>query len=171
MSDSERLALLEIQRLGGVVNFYNPSVEKMRPNELGNVFVGADWKGGDETFMILAKVPSLKSLLLARDAGISEATVGKLRAAMPDLTIKLLDRTPSPKGAHCHFRLRNTLSKEVAVYWIDYNGQLKPLIKVGPGRNRALHSSVGARYEAHLDGKVISKFTASDDAVWEIKPK
>jgi len=170
LSDAEKLALLEIQKLGGEVNFWNSAVERIPRNELGNVLVGSDWKGGDKTFTVLQKVPSLKTLLLAWDAGVSSAAAAKLRAAAPGLTVRQFDRTPSLQGDRTHITLRNTTDKEVVVYWVSFEGQIGHPRTIKPRSERKQSCYNGSRYEAHVDDKLISKFRATPDAIWEIKP-
>ena len=173
-----RLALLEIHRLGGLVNFWNPTVAPIRDSEFANILIGDKWTGGDKGFMMLAKVTGLKSLLLAGDAGISGAAVEKLQAQRPALTVRRFDWTPSGLwGPRCHMVTKNLSGKDVIVYWSDFNGKHSYSRKIKP--NAAAHhgSAFGCRYEAHIDDKLVETYnvpsTPGEKAyvIWEIKGK
>ncbi len=171
MNDQERIALIEIYRNGGIINFRHPTVGKSQLSDLNNVLVGEDWTGGDKTFMAFQKVPSLKSLILVKDSGVSSAAVKKLSAVMPDLEVTRFERTPSREGERCTFWMQNRTGKEVGIYWIDQGGKLSLRVTLDNTGNRKSHySNVGSLFEAHVDGKRISKFTVTPGRIWEIKP-
>ena len=179
VSDPERLLLLDIHGLGGIVNFWNPTVAGFRMNEFNNILVGCGWKGGDKAFMTLGKMGSLKSLLLAADAGVSKAAVEKLQARRPDLAVRHFERTPSSSGGFCHMVAKNLCDKDVIVYWVNFEGQLANLRTLKPNTTHHHGSRIGVRYEAHLDGKLISTYNVTPApppppgkrvyVVWEIK--
>jgi len=177
VDDAGGLALLGIHRLGGVVNFWNPLLERIGPSELGTVLIGSTWTGGDEGFMTLAKVGGLKSLFLAGDAGISAAAVEKLKAQRPDLAVRQFERTPSGLGPPRNHRVRNSYKKDVIVHWVDYEGQLANPRTIKPNRQVFLGRNSGGRYEAYIDGKLIGTYHSAPGpqgppyAVWEIKPE
>ena len=176
VDDAGRGALLEIHRLGGVVNFWNPLIERVRPGELGNVLVGCTWTGGDKGFMTLAKVGGLKSLFLAGDAGVSAAAVEKLKAQRPDLTVRQFERTPSGLGPRCIHVARNLCDKDVIVQWVDFEGRHAHPRTIKPKAAIHLGSNSGVRYEAYIDGKLVSTYSVAPVqgrpyVVWEIKPK
>jgi len=172
MSDQERIALIEIYRHGGILNFGGATLEKKsQPNDINNVLVGEDWRGGDKTFRAFQKVPSLKSLILVKDSGVSSAAVEKLLAVMPDLKVEHFERFPSSEGVRCTFWMHNRTGKEVEIYWITQGGNLSLRTKLdNTGLRQKHHSNVGCRFEAHVDGKRISKFTVTLGRIWEIKP-
>ena len=177
VSDPERLVLLEIHAFGGIVNFWNPTVDALRPNELNNLLVGRGWKGGDKAFMTLAKMGSLKSLLVAGDAGVSAAAVEKLKAQMPDLIVRQFERTPSASGSPCRYGAVNRCDKNVIVHWVDYEGQLSRPRTIRPNATAHLGTRSGARYEAYIDGKLIGTYHVAPGpkgpqyVLWEIKRK
>ena len=152
LSDAEKLAVLDIHRLGGVVNFQNSTVHNVRQDWLGNILIGNEWTGGDEAFMTLAKISSLKSLLLADDAGISPATVEKLKVLLPDLKIKKYEHTPSGLGGPCIHFARNNCQREVTVYWSNYEGNIVQARKIAPGGKLQIGGRGGRRYKAYIDG-------------------
>ena len=171
MNDQEKIALIQIYRHGGIMNFRSPTLGTSQPNEIKNVLVGEDWTGGDKTFMAFQKVPSLKSLILVKDSGVSSAAVKKLLAVMPDLEVTRFERTPSSEGQGCIFWMQNRTGKEVEIYWINREGNLSLRDKLDNRGHRKRHTSVvGARFEAHVDGKRISKFTVTPGRIWEIRP-
>ena len=171
MSEQERIALIEIYRNGGILNYRHPTWERSEPSDLNNVLVGEDWRGGDKTFMAFQKVPSLKSLIIVKDSGVSSAAVEKLLAVMPDLKVTRFERLPSSEGQGCIFWMQNRTGKEVGIYWIDQGGKLSLRDTLDNTGNRKRHySNVGCLFEAHVDGKRISKFTVTPGRIWEIKP-
>jgi hypothetical protein len=175
--DAEGLALLDVHRLGGIVNFSNPLVKRIEPGELGTVLIGSTWTGGDRGFMTLAKVGGLKSLFLAGDAGISAAAVAKLKAQKPDLTVRQFERTPSGLGPPRRHGVRNGYDRDVMVRWVDFEGQLAPPRTVRPNRQLTLGRYSGGRYEAYIDDKLIATYHVPPGPegppylVWEIIPK
>ena len=171
MNDRERIALIDIYRHGGIVNFGRHVRGESQPKEIDNVLVGEDWRGGDKTFMAFGKAPSLKSLVLVKDSGVSSAAVEKLIALRPDLKVTHLERLPSTPGANCTFWMYNRTGKEVGIYWITQGGQLSLRDTLDNSGNRKRHySNVGCRFEAHVNGKPISKFTVTPGRIWEIRP-
>ena len=171
LSDSERLAVLDIHRLGGVVNFQNSTVHNVRVNRLGNILIGNEWTGGDKAFMMLAKLSSLKSLLLAGDAGISPATIEKLKALLPDLKIRKYEHTPSGIGGPCPHFARNNCDKAVTVYWSNYQGNIVQARIIAPAGKIKIGGLSGRRYKAYIDGKLIATYRVmpKPGVVWEIK--
>jgi len=171
ISDRERIALLEIYRHGGIMNFGRNIRGRLQPKEINNVLVGEDWRGGDKTFMAFGKAPSIKSLVLVKDSGVSSTTVEKLIAIRPDLKVTHLERLPSTPGASCTFWMYNRTGKKVGIYWVTQDGTLSLRDTLDNTGNRKRHySSVGYQFEAHADGKAISKFTVTPGRIWEIRP-
>ena len=171
MNDRERIALIKIYRHGGIVNFGRHTLGKLPPDDINNVLVGEDWTGGDKTFMAFGKTPSIKSLVLVKDSGVSSAAVEKLLALRPDLNVEHFERLPSSPGASCIFWMYNRSGKKVGIYWITQAGKLSLRDTLDNSGNRKRHYSyVGCRFEAHVDGKPISKFTVAPGRIWEIRP-
>ena len=178
VDDAGRVALLDIQGQGAVVNFWNPTVAPIGDSEFANILIGDKWTGGDKGFSTLAKVGGLKSLFLAGDAGISAAAIEKLKTQRPDLTVRPFDRTPSALvGTGCHMVLKNLSGKEVIVYWADFNGKLAHPRKMKPNATAHQRSAFGCRYEAHIDGKLVETYIVTPApekkpyVVWGIKGK
>jgi hypothetical protein len=170
MNDEERIALIEIYRNGGIMNFRSSSLKTARPGDLDHVLVGEDWAGGDKTFKAFEKTPSLQSVLLVKGSGVSIAAIEKLQAAMPGLKVEHFERPPSPSGERCTFWMQNRTGKEVELYWIDQGGKLSLRDKLNKTDHRKHHySHVGSRFEAHVEGKAVSKFTVQLGRIWEIK--
>ncbi len=171
MNDRERIALIEIYRHGGIMNFGRHIRGELQPQEINNVLVGEDWRGGDKAFMAFGNAPSLKSLILVKDSGVSSAAVEKLIALRPDLKVTHLERLFSTLGANCTFWMYNRTGRKVGIYWVTQNGTLSLRDTLDNTGNRKRHySSVGCRFEAHIDGKAISKFTVAPGRIWEIRP-
>ncbi len=176
VSKEEKLAALEIHELGGVVNFWNWGIPRITYDKLSTVLVGCDWKGGDKTFMTLKKIPSLGTVLLAGDSGVSAGAAEKLHAAVPNLTITLFERTPSAYGDACSLTIHNRTDKEIAVFWTLFNGKLAHFGNLKPGGELKRKVRGGFRYEAHVinkdynQSKPISRFVTKGDSIWEIKP-
>ena len=169
MGEEEKLAVLEIHRLGGVVNFWHAGMAALPADELSNVLIPAGWTGGQAGLAIAEKLPRLKTLYLAADAGIGRPAAAKLAARMPKLKIVHLARTPSPQGAVCHFRMRNHGDEPVTIYWVNHDARLVLPREIKPHGEGRLRCMVGCRYEAHRDGKVIDKYVVAPDGIWEIK--
>jgi len=170
VDEQGKLALFDIHRLGGVVNFAVDDEDKLAPDELSNVLIGLAWTGSDKAFIAsFGKLSSLKTLLLTGDARVSPDAVNKLQTAMPRLTIVRLDRTPSPVNAKCYVMMHNCTKRNVTVLWVNFRGKLVHPRTIGPGKLRTQQSRVGARYEAYLDGKLISKYAVISNDVWRIR--
>ncbi|MCH8806612.1 MAG: hypothetical protein IH986_11050 [Planctomycetes bacterium] len=169
VDDQEKLALIEIHQLGGIINFW--ADEGISQDEVKNVLLGGGWSGGEESLKIFHKVPSLKSLLLVEEAGISSGAVDKLQAQMPNLNIKLSKIYPVRPGQHtrCFFNIFNRSGKEVVIYWVDFKGELSFRTNLPPNGEHRMGSYIGHKWEAHADGKRISKCAATPERVWVIK--
>jgi hypothetical protein len=190
IAKTEKLAALEINQLGGAVNFRPSLTAKVPLDTLDNVLIGRDWTGGDKafikTFTTFKKMPSLKSLLVTEESGVSVGAIAKLRAEMPKLDIsRIIIRLPSTdRGAHRPVTWRNHCKKEVTILWINSQGKLGFSVtrRIKPGEELKRSAFVGVRYEAHYPRKdyvnaqdyffsqPLSSFLTAPDAVWDIKP-
>jgi len=190
IAQAEKLAALEINELGGVVNFTPLPDAKVPLNALTNVLIGRDWAGGDKAFInthpTFKKMPSLKSLLVTPESGVSTGAIAKLKAEMPKLTIsRIIRRIPSTEGgAHRPVTWRNRCAKGVTILWIDPQSRLRFSVTryLEPGQELKRSAFVGIRYEAHYPRKdytnaqdyifsqPLSSFVVTPGAVWEIKP-
>ena len=190
ISNQEKLAALEICQLGGTVNFRPPLTAELPLDSLVNIMVGRNWTGGDKTFIkhvkTFKKMPSLKTLLVTEESGVSRNAIAKLKAAMPKLTItRVINRVPSIDGGQYRpVTWRNRCDREVVILWVEPLGTLKfsatPRLKAG--RELKRNTRVGVRYEAHylrkdyanaqdyIFSQPLSSFLVVPDAVWEIRP-
>ena len=187
---AEKLAALEITELGGNVNFMPSMAGDVPVDALANVLVGRDWVGGETTFIkalaTFKNMPSLESLLVTEESGVSDGALAKFKAEMPKLNIsRFVKRIPSARqGAHIPVTWRNHCNKDVRILWIDQKGKLNfsvtRFLSAGQVLNRSAFT--GVRYEAHYPHKdytepkdfilsqPISTFVVTPGAVWEIKP-
>ncbi|MDP6635580.1 MAG: NPCBM/NEW2 domain-containing protein [Phycisphaerae bacterium] len=163
------LALLNVHEFGGVVNFEAYGHDKISPDELSNVLIGGDWTGDDETLITnVSKLEGLGTLFVTGDSKASIGAIDKIQTAMPGLNIVRFDRTPSPVSAPCFITMHNRTGKDVNVLWIGYQGRLRHPRTVRPDERRKQRTHVGGRYEAYLDGKLVSRYVAVPDQVWAI---
>ncbi|MDP6635309.1 MAG: NPCBM/NEW2 domain-containing protein [Phycisphaerae bacterium] len=190
LSKGEKLAALEINQQGGVVNFRPPMSVKEPSNTLDNVMIGRDWVGGDKTFLgafaTFSKMPKLKSLLVMAESGISDGAVAKLQTKMPKLKIsRIIVRVPSLSGGNYRpVTWRNRTKRQLIIMWVTEENKLKfsstPDLK--PGQELKRSAYLGVRYEAHYVRKGFDKaqdyffsqpistfHMESANSVWEIK--
>ena len=190
ITKAEKLAALEINQFGGIVNFRPSLTAEVQRDSLVNVLVGRAWKGGDKTFIkthpTFKKMPSLKTLLVTPESGISGGAIAKLQAEMPKLTISRIIRRVSSLdgGRHVPVTWRNGFRKKVVILWIDSKGKLQfsNTRHLEPGQERKRSAFTGVRYEAHYAhedyanaqdyffSQPLSSFVVTPRAVWEIKP-
>jgi hypothetical protein len=186
----EKLAALEVTELGAIVNFM-PSVAGDIPlDTLANVLVGREWTGGDKAFMkalaTFKKMPSLETLLVTEESGVSDPSLARFKTALPKLNIsRFVKRLPSPRqGAHIPVTWRNHCKKEVRILWIDQAGKLSfsitKFLTAGQVLNRSAYT--GVRYEAHYPRKdsteakdyilsqPVSIYQVAPGKVWDIRP-
>ena len=172
------------------MNFRPSLTAEVQRDSLVNVLVGRAWTGGDKTFIkthpAFKKMPSLKTLLVTPESGISDGAIAKLHAEMPKLTIsRIIRRIPSTEGgAHRPVTWRNRCAKGVTILWIDPQSRLRFSVTryLEPGQELKRSAFVGIRYEAHYPRKdytnaqdyifsqPLSSFVVTPGAVWEIKP-
>jgi hypothetical protein len=185
----EKLAALELTALGGIVNFMPSMAGDVPVDTLANVLVGRDWSGGEKAFIkalaTFKNMPSLESLLVTEESGVSDGVLAKFRAELPKLKIsRFVKRVPSPRqGAHRGVTWRNHCTKEVRILWIDQKGELNFSITrfLSAGQELKRSAYVGIRYEAHYSRKdstdpkdyilsqPVSTFQVTPDGVWDIK--
>jgi len=186
----EKLAALEVNQLGGIVNFAPSPMPGVPLDRLTNILVGRDWTGGDKTFVktliTFKKMPSLKTLLVTKDSGVSDGAIAKLQAEMPKLTInRFIKRIPSADGGRSSpITWRNHYRKKLVVLWVDSQGKLNFSINrhLEAGQELKRHAFAGVRYETHYHRKdyanatdytfiqPLSTFVVVFNGVWEIKP-
>jgi len=171
-----QMAMLEIHKAGGVVNFWNPTIRSISENEFRSILIGDVWTGGDKGMATLARSGALKLLLLARDAGVSEAAIEKLRALRPDIKIRMFDRTPSALGGPCHVVFKNQTGKDIMLYWVDFEGQYKYPRKLKPNASFHAPSRIWCRYEVcRMDGTKFATYVVDVPpggkpyVTWDIK--
>ena len=188
ISKQEKLAALEINQLGGMVNFRPGLTADVPLDTLANILVDKDWTGGDKTFIrtfaMFKRMSSLRTLLVTEDSRISDGAIAKLRAEMPKLTItRIVKRIPSLEGGKdCYVTWRNLTGKEVLVLYINPSGKLQGSRYLKPGQELKRKTRVGWSYEAHYlrwDHRQVSKYAplpplathvVTPDAVWDIRP-
>ncbi|MBC8372730.1 MAG: NPCBM/NEW2 domain-containing protein [Planctomycetes bacterium] len=190
ITKTEKLAALEINQFGGIVNFRPSLTAEVQQDSLVNVLVGRYWTGGDKTFIkthpAFKKMPSLKTLLVTPESGISDGAIAKLHAEMPKLTISRIIRRVSSLdgGRYVPVTWRNGFRGKVVILWIDPKGKLQfsSTPHLEPGRELRRSAYIGVRYEAHYARddyakardyfftQPLSSFAVADGAVWEIKP-
>ena len=184
VAKAEKIAALEIHQFGGIVNFRpNPNVEDPA-DRLANVLVGGGWTGGDKALSTFNKMPSLQTLLVAENSGVSAGAIAKLQAQMPGLTItRLIKRTPSPKkNKRIQITWRNLTRRNVVVLWIDTEGKLRFSDYLKPAHVMTRPAHDGHRYETHYRRKdyasaedyrftqPLASFVAKSRAICDIKP-
>jgi len=182
---TEKLAAIEISRLGGVVNYRADA----SADTIANVLVGRGWTGGDKAFIkavaLFEKMPSLKTLLVTKDSGVSPGATAKLRNQMPKLTVRrFVKRVPSPgRWVQSHVTWRNLCPREVILLFINERGKLQFSRRLKSGQVMPRPARLGYNYEAHYaregftngehyrDSLPLTSFTVTPNAVWEIKPQ
>ena len=188
IAKAEKLVALEINQLGGRVNFRPPDEDKGSPSRLADVMLGANWTGGDKTFIkavaTFRKLPGLETLVATGDSGVSDGAIAKLQAEMPELTVtRVIKRTPSHrKGGWVRVTWRNLTDKNVAILYVGPECKLRFSRYLKPGQVLRLTSNEGSRLEAHYLRK---DFTSAEQysfslplttsqstlgAVWDIRP-
>ena len=172
---------IELERLGGVLNFYNhlPSRNNFVHIDryLHGAIVGCDWIGGEKTFAPLKDMHWLRYVIISRDSTISEKATRVLWAARARaLRVHRVDRTPSTRyGIRYSLTMRNRGARDVVVFRIDGNGQFLGYREIKPGAEVKTASREGYRYEAHLvttdyrKSKPVSRCLVKGGTVWEIK--
>jgi hypothetical protein len=61
------------------------------------------------------------------------------------------------------------LTKPVEIYWVAEDGKLTKYPDVGPGQSAQRHTFIGHQWQAQIEGKVVSSYTASARALeWVI---
>lgn len=85
----EKLAAVEISKLGGVVN-HNTTEASL--DRVVNVMLGSDWKGGDKALIENApafkRLPGLETLLVSEYSGVSHGAIARFQAEMPKATVR-----------------------------------------------------------------------------------
>jgi hypothetical protein len=178
--------VLEIHRLGGEVNYRGQAtlwfgIDSSGQSDGGdiiNALVGCDWKGGDNGLALLKKLPGLQYAAVSKTSGVSKQAYAKLKSEMRHVRFYSCHRSPSASySPRCAFTVRNNYGKEVSLFLLSHWGGLHGFTRLKSGRQIRRTSGIGARYEAHLitkdynKSKPISRFVASPNAVWDIKPK
>jgi len=187
---AEKLAALEITDLGGIVNFMPSMTGEVPVDTLANVLVGRDWSGGEKAFIkalaTFKNMPSLETLLVTEESGVSDGALARFRAEMPKLKVsRFVKRIPSARqGAHIPVTWRNHCNKDVRILWIDQKGKLNFSVTLFLSAGQVLNRSAftGVRYEAHYPHKdytdpedyrlsqPISTFVVTPGGIWNIKP-
>jgi hypothetical protein len=190
MSSGEKLAAMEISRLGGVVNFRPTRSATVTVDKLSSILIGREWTGGDKAFIkateTFKKIPGLKSMLITQESGISSDAIAKFKTHFPRLKVsRVITRVASPKGgAYRPVTLRNSSKREVIILWVDHEAVLKfsSTKIVQPAQEIKRNSYIGVTYEAHYVRKEyvssedyrfsepVSSFVVVENGVWDIKP-
>jgi len=171
------LEALEVARLGGKVTFCNEATGQFRYEYLYGAMIGCDWKGGDKGFEKLKDLRWLRLLVLAKDSGVSDGAIARLKAAKgEDFVIRQVHRTPSAWGGmSCTVTVRNRTKGEILVARVHGWGGLTDHRRLKPGVELEMHAHEGYRYEAHVQpgdynkSKPISRTGVYGDTVWEVK--
>jgi hypothetical protein len=183
---SDRLtAAIEIERKGGVANYYHQlhSYYYRWPvgRDLNGVTIGPGWTGGDKTFLELQHLPWLRYVIVSGDSGVSKKAVGslhkiKMSGGRRGFRLHRTERMPSARfGIRRRITMRNRRAEDVAVFKVDWSGRLMASHGIKPGGEVEIETAEGFRYEAHQTrmyyrkSKPIAKCVVKGDTVWEIK--
>jgi len=185
VSKQVKQTVLEIHRLGGEVNYrgrvtlwfgLDPD-RRLDGGDIVNALIGCDWKGGDNGLMLLKKLPGLQYAALANTAGVSKQAVNALKTAMPNVRLLACRRSPSASySPRCSITVRNGSGREVALFYLDYWGNIREFARLKPRGQLTRTSGIGKRYEAHPaatkdpnKAKPISRFVANPGAIWDVR--
>jgi hypothetical protein len=184
---SEKLIALEINQRGGTVSFEPPQADNADAWKLANVRLGDKWTGGDKVFLAtqptFKKLSGLKTLVVTKSSGVSDAAIAKLRTAMPRLAItRTITRIPSHRhGGSVRVTLRNSTDKRIVILYVTPEHKLVYSRYFNPGQARESESNGGSRLEAHYLRKdytsaqqyiftlPLTIFHSSNGAVWNIR--
>ena len=188
IAKQEKLVALEINQLGGRVNFRPYPATRGPLDKLSNVLLGSDWTGGDKTFIeaftTFRKLPGLEMLVVTKASGVSDGAMAKLQAEMPKLSVtRIIPRTPSYRGGkQFGVTRRNLTGRYVIVLYVDPEGKLRTSGYLKPWQVKLVRSSSGSRLEAHYlrkDYTSAEQYTFSlplttchstPGVVWDIRP-
>jgi len=184
----EKVAALEINRLGGRANFRPYPASKGPLDKLSNILLGSDWTGGDKTFIEMfptfKKLPGLKTLVATRASGVSDGAMSKLQGALPKVTVtRTIPRTPSYRGGVTFgVTRRNLTGKYVIILYVGPDGKLRTSGYLKPWQVKPVRSSSGSRLEAHYlrkgftsaeqyaDCLPLTTCHSTPNFVWDIRP-
>ncbi len=75
-------------------------------------------------------------------------------------------------STECYVTIRNGLDVPVAVYWLNFEGELTKYHDLEPGEEVRQHTYVGHEWQAEADGRIVSRYSASTDRPeWVIAPE
>jgi len=94
----QRRAVAEIRKLGGIVNFSNGRVRRLRPVPSGirpveDIQLTPDWKGGNAGLKHIKRLTYLRALYHVAGDHVSEKALDELKAALPNLVVHLRGRS------------------------------------------------------------------------------
>ena len=73
-------------------------------------------------------------------------------------------------GTECTITIRNLTDKTIEIYWVEEDGKLTKYPDVAPGQSAQRHTFIGHQWQAQIEGKVVSSYTASARAlVWVVE--
>ncbi|MDP6848265.1 MAG: NPCBM/NEW2 domain-containing protein, partial [Kiritimatiellia bacterium] len=168
MDDRGKRALISVYHNGGIIGYSGQLMRSLQTGDTHHVFVGEDWNGGDKSFEAFQKIPILESLTVVRSSGVSDSAVKNLQEVKPGLEIAVLEKLPETREQRCTFWMQNHTGKEVRLMW-DSSGTLthRDTLHSRIGRKKH-HSNIGVKFEAHVQGKCVSKFTVTPGRIWNI---
>ena len=188
IAKAEKLVALEINQLGGRVNFRPYPAAKGPLDRLSNVLLGSDWIGGDKTFIrtfpTFKKMPGLKTLVVTKGSGVSDGAIAKLQAELPKLAVtRVIKRTPSYRGGtEFGVTRRNLTGRHVIILYVAPEGKLLISGYLKPWEVRPVMSTSGSRLEAHylrkdytspdqyLFSLPLTTCHSTPGVVWDIRP-
>ena len=162
-------AVLQIDRLGGAVNIAGHGVGSVKYNQLSNLLIGRDWKGGKQGWDLIAQLEGLQKLVIADDAEISEETITRIQEKLPQAVVQRLKKTPTLRNVGTHMEIRNRSAKNIEVFWAPNPKQKRLVFRLSPGQEVRLFSYTGHRWEAHVDGEPISAFVVGRNISWDVR--
>ena len=77
----------------------------------------------------------------------------------------------SQAGREVTITIRNNLDVPVAIYWVNFEGELTKYHDIDPGKEVTQHTFIGHLWEAEANGVTVSRFSAtSGNLDWTIEP-
>ncbi len=129
-------------------------LEPATSDVISSVLLGEKWRGDDESFALLKKIPTLSVVHFSGPIRNSPAARADLQASIGTINFEEHECIPSHSGTPvCAFNVINKTGKDLNIIWIGFDSKPVDYDDLAAGEISVRDSYVGHRWEARIKGE------------------
>lgn len=144
-------------------------LEPATSDVISSVLLGEKWRGGDESFALLKRIPTLSVIHFSGPVRNSPDARADLQASVGSIHFEEHECIPSHSGTPmCSFNMINKTGKNLTVTWVGFDSKPVGYPDLAAGESSIRASYVGHRWEAQIDGRRVGFYVVEPGLDWVV---